>query len=421
MKTRLGDYDDYHEVPTYEVKQFPTFIKATDEAQGIVEHLIAIIGNRDQGGDRITPGAFTKTLVEHGLHVKVLDQHGADSVTRIVGRPLALREIGLDELPPEVLQYAPDATGGLLAKTQYALDTARGHDVFHLIKGGFARESSIGYDPVQVEVIEETGKDGKLVTTRLLKQIRLWEYSNVIFGMNRATTVLSAKADEGEAKAASGSTRLPLASRERAWDAAAAQGRIRTWAEVEDAPNARYGQAFFWVDSENRENFTAYKLPFADVIDGELTAIPRGIFAVAAVLQGSRGGTTIPEADQAAIKRRVSAYYSRMRSEFDDDGITPPWEKALEGDMEDKAGRRVRADRVDQIKRLRDAMKDLADFLKWAEYEDEAPDESRAASDNRSEQKAGPSSDETPTSTLLEQLNMEMVELESIELELMGE
>ncbi len=73
-------------------------------------------------------------------------------------------------------------------------------------------------------------------------------------------------------------------------------------------------------------NLQDYKLQFADVIDGTLTAIPRGIFAVAAVLQGSRGGADIPAGDKDAIKSKVSSYYSAMRKKFDDESITPPWE-----------------------------------------------------------------------------------------------
>ena len=85
-KTRAGAID-YHELPGYEVKRTPVFIKDTNEEEGIVEHFVAIIGNRDAGGDRITKGAFTKTLVEGGLRVKVLDQHRTDSVLRVVSLP----------------------------------------------------------------------------------------------------------------------------------------------------------------------------------------------------------------------------------------------------------------------------------------------------------------------------------------------
>ncbi len=134
--------------------------------------------------------------------------------------------------------------------------------------------------------------------------------------------------EEKELKEVSGATDLPLASRERAWNAVAARRRMLAAAGGEDNTDWRkYRRGFFWYDEANAENLGAYKLPFADVIGGTLTAIPRAIFAVAAVLQGSRGGVDIPEKDKERIRGKVSRYYARMRQQFQDDSIVPPWEK----------------------------------------------------------------------------------------------
>ncbi len=113
-------------------------------------------------------------------------------------------------------------------------------------------------------------------------------------------------------------------------------GRVRRWAGVTDEANEKYRQAYFWYDSQKPKNLGSYKLAFADVIDGRLHAVPRGVFAAAALLQGSRGGVDIPAADRDAVKRKVTAYYARMRKEFDDDGIVPPWKKAGDPDPETK-------------------------------------------------------------------------------------
>jgi hypothetical protein len=44
----------------------------------------------------------------------------------------------------------------------------------------------------------------------------------------------------------------------------------------QDLPLAdRDRDAHVWYDSANKDNFTAYKLLIADVIDGKLTAVPR--------------------------------------------------------------------------------------------------------------------------------------------------
>lgn len=133
---------------------------------------------------------------------------------------------------------------------------------------------------------------------------------------------------------ASGRTDLPLASRTRGWDASAAEGRARSWAGGDEINWARYRQAHFAYDDENADAFGGYKLPFADVIDGELTAVPRGIFAAA----GGRGvnSADLPEDVRAAIRRKINGYYRRMASEFEDDTIQSPFDKSI-GMRETKA------------------------------------------------------------------------------------
>src|SRR3954452_3325327 len=102
---------------------------------------------------------------------------------------------------------------------------------------------------------------------------------------------------EGSEMTVSAFQDYPLADRDREWDGAAAEKRVRRWAGAEDAPNARYRDAHVWYDAEKRDNFTAYKLLIADVIDGKLTAVPRGIMSAGAVMQGSRGGIDLPRDD----------------------------------------------------------------------------------------------------------------------------
>ena len=90
---------------------------------------------------------------------------------------------------------------------------------------------------------------------------------------------------------------LPLADRDRAWDGAAAEKRVRKWADATDEPNAKYRDAHVWYDSEHKDNFTAYKLLIADVVNGRLVAVPHGIMAAGNVMQGSRGGVDLPKSD----------------------------------------------------------------------------------------------------------------------------
>lgn len=112
---------------------------------------------------------------------------------------------------------------------------------------------------------------------------------------------------------------LPLADRDRAWDGAAAEKRVRAWADAQDEPNAKYRDAHVWYDADAKENFTGYKLLIADVIDGRLKAVPRGVFAAAAVMQGSRGGVDLPDKDRDRVKSHLAKYYAKLDE-------TPPWE-----------------------------------------------------------------------------------------------
>ena len=113
---------------------------------------------------------------------------------------------------------------------------------------------------------------------------------------------------------------LPLADRDRAWDGDAAEKRVRAWANAEDEPNEKFRDAHVWYDADAKENFTAYKLLIADVIDGRLRAVPRGVFAAAAVMQGSRGGVDVPDKDRDRIKSHLAKYYKKLDE-------TPPWDQ----------------------------------------------------------------------------------------------
>jgi len=124
-------------------------------------------------------------------------------------------------------------------------------------------------------------------------------------------------------RSASGSTDLPIGSRDYKWESSAAEGRVRDWA---NGDWNKYAQAFFYVNPDKKGQFGGYKLQFADIIGGTLTAIPRGIFAVAGVLNGARGGVDIPEEDIATIKTKVSDYYDKMATQFEDPTLVVPFE-----------------------------------------------------------------------------------------------
>ena len=114
---------------------------------------------------------------------------------------------------------------------------------------------------------------------------------------------------------------LPLADRDREWDGAAAEKRVRRWAGAEDEPNEKYRDAHVWYDADKKDNFTAYKLLIADVVDGRLRAVPRGVMAAGNVMVGGRGGVKdMSDSDADRAKSHLAKYYDKM-------GDQAPWER----------------------------------------------------------------------------------------------
>lgn len=265
-----------------ETKDFMFDIKSVED-NGIVEGYAAVFGNKDLGNDIIDPGAFKKTINER-KNVPLLWYHQ----------------------PPEVLGLVfemEEDNKGLKSRSQINLDTQLGREKFSLIRQGAIKGMSIGF-----EAIKETW-DG---TVRRLKEIRLWEISLVTFPMNPLAQVTNIKAVVPFQD-------LPLADKDREWDAGEARKRLADWAG-DDMDEYRKG--FLWYDEENADNLTAYKLPIADVIDGRLYAVPRAIIAAAAAIQGARGGVDIPASDVPGVKNHIEKYYKKM-------DMTPPWKSTL--------------------------------------------------------------------------------------------
>src|SRR5690606_13414482 len=111
--------------------------------------------------------------------------------------------------------------------------------------------------------------------------------------------------DAGITASVSGSTDLPvLDDREAEWDGPAAASRIfNEYSDEEgNVDKSRAARAFLWVGGDGTKRGD-YKLPFADIRDGELRIVPRGVAATA----GGRGvdAADIPASDKDAIKSRI--------------------------------------------------------------------------------------------------------------------
>jgi HK97 family phage prohead protease len=178
----------------YQIKHLP-FASIKAEADGrTIKGIAGVIGNVDSQNDRILSGAFASTIAnefEKQKRVRHLWNHSfANPPTASITE---LKEIGRDQLPPAVLEKAPDAQGGLMVTRRY-YDAELSNWILEAIKGGDITEMSFGYEPVQYEIKIEVNTDtGEETEIRELKEIRLFDTSDVLWGANAATIAEGAK------------------------------------------------------------------------------------------------------------------------------------------------------------------------------------------------------------------------------------
>lgn len=129
-----------------------------------IEGYAAYFGNVDSYGDIIEQGAFSKTLGENSRRVKVLWQH---DINEPIGKPIAMEQ----------------DSKGLYIKAKISM-TDTGKKAMELMRDGVIDEMSIGYDIIKDEY---KGKN------RMLKELRLWEFSPVTFAANEKARITSAK------------------------------------------------------------------------------------------------------------------------------------------------------------------------------------------------------------------------------------
>jgi uncharacterized protein len=146
-------------------KQFASMsVKALQE-DGSFEGVLASYNTVDLGGDKILPGAFTKTMQERGNEIPMLWQHDPHT-------------------PIGKLSLVDSATG-LMVKGKLLVDEVpQAKIAYALLKAKVIKGLSIGYDTI---------KDSIENDVRQLKEVRLWEGSVVTFPMNEACMITGVK------------------------------------------------------------------------------------------------------------------------------------------------------------------------------------------------------------------------------------
>lgn len=181
-----------------------------DEALGIVECVVAVIGNKDSVGDVIIPGAFDRSFKRR--KPRVVWGHDWNQP---IGKVLEIYEVGPSDprLPGKVKALG---LGAVYARVQFNLKSERGREAFSsVLFFGEEQEWSIGYKTLDAVF------DPKM-QANILKELELYEVSPVLHGANQLTSTLSIK-DAKAAEPDDGDTTSFRASKWQTFD--------KAWAE----------------------------------------------------------------------------------------------------------------------------------------------------------------------------------------------
>ena len=181
------------------------------KADGTATAIVSVFNNVDLGGDRVIPGAFSRSLEEwkaKGDPIPVIWSHDWDNPESFVGwaDPSTIKE----------------TDAGLEVPMQFDLDRPRAEQVHHLLKTRRVTQFSFGYFARAYQDVE----DPDYGTVRELTDIDVFEVGPTLLGMNPETELL-------EAASALRACRARAAAKASAEEAV--EGAFVTWADGDDA------------------------------------------------------------------------------------------------------------------------------------------------------------------------------------------
>lgn len=142
-------------------KSLDNSIKDVDVSKRVVTGYLSSFGNKDFDNDIIVKGAFTKTLAERKNDIFFLNQHNWKQ-------------------PHGKFSVLQEDEKGLYFESEPLIDTSYSTDTLKLYEAGIVKEHSIGFNIVKREIDEKTN-------VRTIKEIKLYEGSNVTLGANPDT------------------------------------------------------------------------------------------------------------------------------------------------------------------------------------------------------------------------------------------
>lgn len=115
---------------------------------------------------------------------------------------------------------------------------------------------------------------------------------------------------------------LPIAALDAPWDEAGAKERVVQ--ECNGEPSC-LALAFLYRENDaDPKDPEGYSLGYVDVIDGQMTTIPQGVFSAAEQVQGDP--TVVPPDQLDSVKEQLTKLYQAISDMAGDPSIVPPWE-----------------------------------------------------------------------------------------------
>lgn len=216
-----------------------------------VTGIFCVHGNVDSGDgwssrDRSLPGLFGDFTAEGRKRAVFLWQHNSyDPPIATIDK---LFEVARADLPPAVLKYAPDATGGVGVTRTY-LTTPRADEVLAGLVSGALTEMSYAYE-AREWTFEKPESDRELPIRNIIAA-DLYDVSDVNWGMNPATS-------------ADGSKGRPIAL-EHSAVLAAVDAYIKRYQQLSEL-RAKEGRV---LSGENRKRIESAK----EALDGAIQAL----------------------------------------------------------------------------------------------------------------------------------------------------
>lgn len=288
-----------------------------DEGQGVFEAIVAVFGNVDRVGDKIMPGAFTKSLetwAERERPIPVIFSHNWDDLDAHIGHVIEAAEV--DE--------------GLYVKGQLDIEEDFARKVWRKMSQGLLADFSFAYDEIDSKWIDDVHE---------LHELDILEVGPTLVGANPATHLLNVKA-----ALASHSTETTDA----AWDGPANEARARSDEDV-----AYYRRIYAWRDPDGDPSVkSTYKFIHHMVGEGgepgaaNMRACQTGI----GILNGGRGGTTVPDTDREGV-------WSHLARHLRDADLEPPELKTVQ--VATKAGARHTAKEYEMLQSIHDMVVEL--------------------------------------------------------------